>query len=84
MRRKGGIGFLWVSIVLLLIWSLCGTLVTIMIVYGVFDNVALGPAVMATIVATGNGFLGVLTALAVLRALRRTDPLLDYYYGRQE
>lgn len=54
-----------------LIWFVFGIAVTTMIVYGVFDHVAMGPSVMAAVLATGTAFLGFLTALAAARAVRR-------------
>lgn len=54
-----------------LIWFGFGIAVTTMMVYGVFDNVAMGPAVMAAVLATGTAFLGFLTAIAAARAARR-------------
>ncbi|MDQ0316496.1 hypothetical protein [Amorphus orientalis] len=54
-----------------LIWFLFGISVTVMTVYGVFDQVAMGPAVMASVLATGTAFLGFLTAIAAGLAARR-------------
>lgn len=43
--------------VLLLIWAAFGCAVVAMMVYGVFDHVAVGNSVMAAILATGTAFL---------------------------
>jgi len=55
-----------------LIWFVFGVAVTSMMVYGVFDNVAMGPAVMAAVLATGTAFLGFVTAVTLAAAIRRT------------
>jgi len=53
------------------VWFVFGIAVTVMMVYGVFDQVAMGPAVMAAVLATGAAFLGFVTAIAAARAARR-------------
>lgn len=55
---------------LLLAWSLFGCAVTIMMVYGVFQHVALNGPVMAVIVATGVGFLAALGLIVAGLRLR--------------
>lgn len=42
---------------LLLLWALFGCAVVVMMVYGVFDHVAVDASVMATVLATGTTFL---------------------------
>jgi len=42
---------------LLLFWSLFGCAVVVMMVYGVFDHVAMNAPVMAAVMATGTAFL---------------------------
>jgi hypothetical protein len=42
---------------LLLFWALFGCAVVVMIIYGVFDHVAMNAPVMAAVVATGTAFL---------------------------
>ncbi|MGX1308664.1 ABC-type antimicrobial peptide transport system permease subunit [Amorphus suaedae] len=54
-----------------LLWFVFGVAMTSMMVYGVFDNVAMGPAVMAAVLATGTAFIGFVTALAAAAAARR-------------
>jgi hypothetical protein len=54
--------------VLLLLWALFGGAVVVMMVYGVFDHVALNSPVMATILASGTAFL---VGIALLLAPRR-------------
>jgi hypothetical protein len=39
---------------LLLLWALFGCAVVVMMVYGVFDHVAMNAPVMATVLATGT------------------------------
>jgi hypothetical protein len=53
---------------LLLFWALFGCAVVVMIVYGVFDHVAMNASVMAAVVATGTAFL---SSLGVLLARPR-------------
>jgi hypothetical protein len=42
---------------LLLLWALFGCAVVVMMVYGVFDDVAINAPVMAAVLATGTAFL---------------------------
>lgn len=54
--------------VLLLLWSLFGGAVAVMMIYGVFDHVALNSPVMAAILASGTAFLA---GIGMLFARRR-------------
>ncbi len=56
--------------VLLLIWALFGCAVVVMMVYGVFDHVALNNAVMAAILAVGTTFLASLAIFLPRRSRR--------------
>lgn len=56
---------------LFLAWALFGSAVVVMMVYGVFDHVALNDAVMAAILATGTAFLASLLAFVSWRRARR-------------
>jgi hypothetical protein len=56
---------------LFLLWALFGCAVVVMMVFGVFEHVALTDPIMAAILATGTAFLG---ALAVLVGPRRGRP----------
>jgi hypothetical protein len=60
--------------VLLLLWALFGCTVVAMMIYGVFEHVAMNDAVMAAIIATGTAFLA---SLASLLAWRRTRRRID-------
>jgi hypothetical protein len=42
---------------LLLLWALFGCAVVVMMVYGLFDHVAINAPVMAAVLATGTAFL---------------------------
>lgn len=46
-----------VAAMLLLLWALFGCAVVVMMVYGVFDHVAMNAPVMAAVLATGATFL---------------------------
>lgn len=70
-------GWLRFLILILALWSLFGAAVATMIVYGVFDNVAMTPAVMATAVATGIGIFTTLIGLAVLSVVKRINRALS-------
>ena len=72
-----GAGWLRFLVLMLALWSLFGIAVATMIVYGVFDNVAMTPAVMATAVATGVGILGTLVGLAMLGVVKRINSALS-------
>lgn len=65
----------WLRLLVLLLagWSLFGVAVATMIVYGVFDNVAMSPAVMATAIATGVGIIVTLVGIAILGIVRRIN-----------
>ena len=60
-----------------MLWSLFGVAVATMIVYGVFDNVAMTPAVMATVVGTGASMFATLLGLAVLGVVKRINRALS-------
>ena len=62
---------------ILALWSAFGVAVATMIVYGVFDKVAMSPAVMATAVATGFGIFTTLAGLAVLGVVKRINRALS-------
>ena len=57
---------------LLLIWALFGCAVVVLMVYGAFEHVALGDAVMAAILATGTTFLASLATFLSWRRSRRS------------
>ncbi len=59
---------------LLLLWALFGCAVVVMMIYGVFEHVAMNDAVMAAVIATGTAFLA---SLASLLAWRRTRRRID-------
>jgi hypothetical protein len=59
---------------LLLLWGLFGCAVVVMMIYGVFEHVAMNDAVMAAVVASGTAFLA---SLASLLAWRRTRRRID-------
>lgn len=69
----------WVRfyLLLLMLWSLFGIAVATMIVYGVFDNVAMTPAVMATAVGTGAAIFSTLLGFAVLGVIKRVNRALS-------
>jgi len=54
--------------VLLLLWALFGCAVIIMMIYGVFEHVAMNEPVMAAVLATGTAFLGSLACFLCWRA----------------
>lgn len=62
----------WICFALLGGWFVFGIIVVVMIVYGMFDHVALGPAVMAAIVGTGASFLAAWLSLAIILTMRRS------------
>jgi hypothetical protein len=53
---------------LLFFWALFGCAVVVMMIYGVFDHVAMNAPVMAAVVATGTAFL---SSLGILLARPR-------------
>jgi hypothetical protein len=58
---------------LLLLWALFGCAVVVMMIYGVFEHVAMNDAVMAAVLATGTAFLAsVGIFLSWRRARKRT------------
>ncbi|MEQ8349180.1 MAG: hypothetical protein RIB84_06925 [Sneathiellaceae bacterium] len=60
---------------LLLLWGLFATAVVVMMIYGVFAQVALNEPVMAAILAAGTALLAALGFfLAWLRTRRRPAP----------
>lgn len=70
-------GWLRLWVVILAAWSIFGVAVATMIVYGVFDNVAMTPAVMATAIATGVGIIGTLAGIATLGVVKRVNRALE-------
>lgn len=72
-----GAGWLRFLVFILALWSIFGVAVATLIVYGVFDNVAMTPAVMATAVATGVGIWVTLLGLAVLGVVKRVNRALS-------
>ena len=60
-------------VIILGLWSVFGVAVAIMIVYGVFDHVAMSPAVMATVIATGTAMIVTLMGFAVLGIIKRLN-----------
>ena len=56
---------------LLLLWALFGCAVVVMMIYGVFDHVAMNDAVMAAVLATGTASLASLSCLLAWRRARR-------------
>ncbi len=72
-----GAGWLRFLVFVLALWSIFGAAVATLIVYGVFDNVAMTPAVMATAVATGVGIFTTLVGLAVLGVIKRINHALS-------
>lgn len=75
---KVSAGWLRFFIFLLAVWSLFGIAVATMIVYGVFDNVAMTPAVMATAIATGVGIFSTFAGLAMLGVVKRINRALGH------
>jgi len=57
---------------LLLIWAFFGCAVVGMMIYGVFQHVALNDQVMAAILATGTSFLASLATFVAWRRSRRS------------
>jgi hypothetical protein len=74
---KVKVGWLRIFVLTLAIWSLFGIAVAVMIVYGMFNNVATSPAVMATAIGTGAAILSTLTGLAILGVVKRINLALD-------
>jgi hypothetical protein len=54
-----------------LLWGLFGCAIVILMIYGVFDHVAMNDAVMAAVLATGTAFLASLASLLAWRRMRR-------------
>ena len=59
--------------VLLLVWALFGCAVVVMMIYGVFERVAMNDAVMAAVLATGTAFLASLASFLAWRGTRRRN-----------
>jgi hypothetical protein len=57
---------------LLLLWALFGCAVVVMMIYGVFDHVAMNDAVMAAVLASGTAFLASLSSYLCWRQYRRS------------
>jgi hypothetical protein len=58
---------------LLLLWALFGCAVVVMMVYGVFDHVAMNAPVMAAVLATGTAILASL-GVYLARPRRKRSP----------
>jgi hypothetical protein len=58
---------------LLLLWALAGCAVVVMMIYGVFEHVAMNDAVMAAVLAVGTAFLASLASLFGWRRTRQRD-----------
>jgi hypothetical protein len=60
----------------LLLWGLFGPAVVVMMMYGVFDHVAMNDAVMAAMLAAGTALLASLASFLCWRAVRKSigDP----------
>ena len=56
--------------VLLLTWGLFGCAVVVMMIYGVFEHVAMNDAVMAAVLASGTAFLASLASFLCWRRHR--------------
>jgi len=69
--------WLRLMVFILALWSVFGVAVATLIVYGVFDHVAMSPAVMATAVATGVAIFTTFTGLAVLGVVKRLNRALS-------
>lgn len=69
----------WVRfyVLLLMLWSVFGIAVATMIVYGMFDHVAMTPAVMATVVGTGAAIFSTLLGFAVIGVVKRVNRALS-------
>jgi hypothetical protein len=57
---------------LLLLWGLFGAAVVVMMMYGVFDHVAMNDAVMAAMLAAGTALLASLASFLCWRAVRKS------------
>jgi hypothetical protein len=57
---------------LMLLWALFGFAVVVMMIYGVFEHVAMNDAVMAAVLATGIAFLASLACFLCWRHQRRS------------
>jgi hypothetical protein len=55
---------------LLLIWGLFGCAVVVMMIYGVFDRVAMNDAIMAAVLAAGTALLAGLASFLAWRTRR--------------
>jgi hypothetical protein len=59
--------------ILLLLWALFGCAVVVMMIYGVFQHVAMNEPVMAALLATGAAFLAGLASFLSWRHRRLAD-----------
>jgi uncharacterized membrane protein len=55
---------------LLLFWGLFGCAVVVMMIYGVFDRVAMNDAIMAAVLAAGTALLAALASFLAWRTRR--------------
>ena len=53
--------------ILLMLWALFGCAVVVMMIYGVFQHVAMNEPVMAAVLATGTAFLASLASFLCWR-----------------
>ena len=60
-----------VAALLLMLWALFGCAVVVMMIYGVFEHVAMNGPVMAAVLATGTAFLGSFASLGSWRRGKR-------------
>jgi hypothetical protein len=58
--------------VLLLLWGLFGAAVVVMMIYGVFEHVAMNDAVMAAVLAAGTALLASLASFVCWRQYRKS------------
>jgi hypothetical protein len=57
---------------LMLLWALFGFAVIVMMIYGVFEHVAMNDAIMAAVLATGTAFLASLACFLCCCRHRRS------------
>lgn len=70
-------GWLRFYVLILFLWSVFGVAVSTMIVYGVFDNVAMTPPVMAAAIGTGTAIFATLMGFAMLGVVKRVNRALS-------
>lgn len=70
-------GWLRFYVLILFLWSVFGVAVSTMIVYGVFDNVAMAPPVMAAAIGTGTAIFATLMGFAMLGVVKRVNRALS-------